>query len=227
MKVIVQTTKSGLLAPFDAYAEKMLKKAPKGKAFTITMKEAKNPGFHRLAFGLAACAIENCRPGTWCEGKDSYYFIKSAMVTHGFTEPVLNRKTGEIEDHPLSLSDDKCSNELLDEIFRNAICPDVGEILGYEAGYIAKNYELILDMFGLGKGRGLCEDCHEEPATETHHFFENTKDNRALYGKLLDDPKNTIRLGYKCHHDKNPGHISEQKFCELMGIETRSKTGKL
>lgn len=74
----------------------------------------------------------------------------------------------------------------------------------------------------------ICENCQSRPATERHHKFIQSKVNLRLYGrKLIDDPRNTQMLCYSCHHDKPVIHYSEKEFCEIMGIETRSKTGKL
>jgi hypothetical protein len=75
----------------------------------------------------------------------------------------------------------------------------------------------------------ICETCYEKPATERHHLFEDTKINRKLYKKLLDHKLNIQMLCYGCHHGHNGEvlHISEKEFCNLLGIETRSKCGKL
>ena len=75
----------------------------------------------------------------------------------------------------------------------------------------------------------LCENCFEERATEKHHLFENTKRNRALYGRLVDDPRNIQNLCYACHHGHRGKvkHQSEREFCEKLGVSMRSKTGKL
>ena len=75
----------------------------------------------------------------------------------------------------------------------------------------------------------ICEKCNEQLGSEKHHLFPNTKRNRKLYGVLLDDRKNIRYLCYRCHHGHNGrvDHISEREFCERLGIETRSKSGKL
>jgi 5-methylcytosine-specific restriction endonuclease McrA len=76
----------------------------------------------------------------------------------------------------------------------------------------------------------ICEKCYEEvPSLEKHHLFPNTRINRELYGKLLEDPENIKFLCYGCHHGHKGKveHYSEKKFCGILGIETRSKSGKL
>ena len=62
-------------------------------------------------------------------------------------------------------------------------------------------------------------------ATEWHHLFSQTKRAKRLYGAMIHDRRNLQKLCRGCHD--NAGHISERAFCERMGIEARSKTGKL
>ena len=56
-------------------------------------------------------------------------------------------------------------------------------------------------------------------------MFPQTKTNRRLYRALLDDSRNMMPVCADCH-PKAP-HLTEREFCELLGIATRSKTGKL
>ena len=70
-----------------------------------------------------------------------------------------------------------------------------------------------------------CAICHEKPAAQMHHMFSQTKVNRRMYGKMIDDSRNMMPVCADCH-PKAP-HLSEREFCERLGIETRSKTGKL
>ena len=56
-------------------------------------------------------------------------------------------------------------------------------------------------------------------------MFSQTKQNRKLYGKLIDDLRNIMPVCADCH-PKAP-HLTEREFCERLGIETRSKSGKL
>jgi hypothetical protein len=74
--------------------------------------------------------------------------------------------------------------------------------------------------------RFVCSECGKK-AVHKHHLFEQTKQNREFYGKLLDDLRNIKYLCDDCHEWKPVQHISEKEFCELLGIEIRSKTGKL
>jgi hypothetical protein len=74
---------------------------------------------------------------------------------------------------------------------------------------------------------GVCEQCYSRPAVHRHHVFIQSKINRKLYGKLIDDSKNIQRLCCECHLNKPVKHFSEKEFCALFGIQTRSKTGAL
>ena len=75
----------------------------------------------------------------------------------------------------------------------------------------------------------LCEKCRERAAENCHHLFPQTRVNRRLYGKLIDAPCNIQHLCLRCHmgHNGKVEHISEAEFCAVLGIETRSKSGKL
>ena len=73
----------------------------------------------------------------------------------------------------------------------------------------------------------ICENCHYRPGEHRHHKFSNTKLNRKLYGKLLDDKRNIQMLCSICHLNKPVKKYTEKEFCEVMGIEVRSKTGLL
>lgn len=70
-----------------------------------------------------------------------------------------------------------------------------------------------------------CDVCFIEQSTERHHMFSNTRLNRKLYRKLLDDDRNIIYLCYGCHHNKSLEKMNERQFCDVMGIEPRSKSG--
>ncbi len=64
------------------------------------------------------------------------------------------------------------------------------------------------------------ENCHER-ATQHHHIFPDTKVNRRLYGKRLDHDLN-IKLANHNHHANMP-NMSELEFCEMLGMEPKSK----
>ncbi len=72
----------------------------------------------------------------------------------------------------------------------------------------------------------ICEKCNRRQATQHHHLFSNTKLNRRLYGKLLDDKRNIQLLCEDCHLWKPVDKLSEQEFCKIMGIEPRSKSSQ-
>jgi 5-methylcytosine-specific restriction endonuclease McrA len=71
----------------------------------------------------------------------------------------------------------------------------------------------------------ICQICYERPATQFHHIFSQTKTARKLYGKLIDHPSNLQAVCEDCHPKSK--HRTEKEFCEILGIETRSKSGKL
>jgi hypothetical protein len=62
---------------------------------------------------------------------------------------------------------------------------------------------------------------------QTHHLFSQTKLNKKLYGKLIDDPRNVMYLCEKCHLWKEIPKFTEIEFCKALGIPARSKTAKL
>lgn len=72
--------------------------------------------------------------------------------------------------------------------------------------------------------RSICHICFEKPAQQIHHIFPQTKPNREIYGELLDDPENTLPVCCDCHPEAH--HYTEKEFCEIMGIEAMSKSGK-
>ncbi len=72
---------------------------------------------------------------------------------------------------------------------------------------------------------GVCELCNVRPATEWHHLFPQTKTNKRLYGELIHDRRNLLKLCHGCH--EGAAHLTEREFCAVLGIDTRSKTGKL
>jgi hypothetical protein len=65
-------------------------------------------------------------------------------------------------------------------------------------------------------------------ATQIHEQYGDTKDNRRLYGRLIDD---SINAKPSCAHC-NVGHANvtvwnEYEFCEALGIEPRSKVAQM
>ena len=71
-----------------------------------------------------------------------------------------------------------------------------------------------------------CQKCRKKKATEKHHLFSQTKNNRKLYGKLIDHPSNIQYLCYECHHNKTLDKYTEKEFCNIMNIELKSKSGE-
>lgn len=71
----------------------------------------------------------------------------------------------------------------------------------------------------------ICQICGGI-ATDRHHLFSQTKLNRRLYGKLIDDERNIMYLCNGCHLNKSIPKMTEREFCEVMGIEIRSKSGR-
>jgi hypothetical protein len=69
------------------------------------------------------------------------------------------------------------------------------------------------------------EGCSNQ-AVHKHHKFSDSKKNRELYGKLLDDDKNIMLLCNDCHLWKALRKYNERVFCGIMGIEPRSKSSQ-
>jgi len=75
----------------------------------------------------------------------------------------------------------------------------------------------------------LCEVCKKHfnvSKIQRHHLFSQSKLNRRLYGKLIDDPKNIKFLCDDCHLNKPIPKFTEIQFCDALGIVPRSKTGR-
>ena len=73
----------------------------------------------------------------------------------------------------------------------------------------------------------ICEICYR-PATDRHHKFEQYEWRKKLYPDFIHDERNFQYLCNDCHLQKKEGIIffTEKEFCEVMGIETRSKVGR-
>ena len=74
----------------------------------------------------------------------------------------------------------------------------------------------------LFKNQYPCEICGDI-ATEKHHRFSNSKVNRKLYSKLIDDDRNIMFLCQACHVAFKP-KFDEKEFCEKLGIKIRGKS---
>jgi len=71
----------------------------------------------------------------------------------------------------------------------------------------------------------ICYICGKQ-ATDRHHLLSQTKLYKKLYGKLIHDEKNIIYLCNSCHLNKSIPKLTEKQFCEIMGIEIKSKSGQ-
>ena len=80
----------------------------------------------------------------------------------------------------------------------------------------------------LNKEFKMCEgeNCSNR-ASEKHHLLSDKKQNRKLYGTLIDHDDNIQFLCFNCHHFKSLKKYTEAEFCQALKIEPRSKTGKI
>lgn len=73
----------------------------------------------------------------------------------------------------------------------------------------------------------LCECCKTNLGVQIHHKCPQRKWLKKLYGQLIHNEKNLMRVCYNCHIG-NPHpkliHWNEKQFCEALKIEMRSKT---
>lgn len=74
---------------------------------------------------------------------------------------------------------------------------------------------------------GTCEVCGENPATQEHHLYSQTKMNKKLYGELIHHPRNKLRVCEDCHMTKPIPKFTEREFCDALDITPRSKTGRM
>jgi RecJ-like exonuclease len=71
-----------------------------------------------------------------------------------------------------------------------------------------------------------CEICGKNSMLQQHHLFSQSKVNKKLYPDFIHDKRNIMILCADCHLNGAIKKYTEQEFCEVMGIEVRSKTGK-
>jgi rRNA maturation endonuclease Nob1 len=71
--------------------------------------------------------------------------------------------------------------------------------------------------------KGICERCGKYDQLQLHHRFSQTKLNKRLYGLLIHDQRNLQKICYQCHHNEPLEKWTEEEFCEVLGIEPRSK----
>lgn len=74
-----------------------------------------------------------------------------------------------------------------------------------------------------------CDICGRNNLLTSHHKFPQTKVNRKIYGKLLNDIRNIQVLCLDCHINKKSGIVTwnEQEFCEALEIEIQDKTERM
>jgi 5-methylcytosine-specific restriction endonuclease McrA len=70
-----------------------------------------------------------------------------------------------------------------------------------------------------------CELCGTTENLTMHHAFSKTKVNVKLYPEYIHDQRNIIIYCLDCHLNKPIIKFSERQFCQIMGIEMRSKLG--
>lgn len=75
---------------------------------------------------------------------------------------------------------------------------------------------------------GTCSKCGATGFISTHHKYKQKAWRRKLYGDLLDDTRNLVYdVCSDCHKFLDANDIlSEQEFCDIMGISVKSKTGR-
>ncbi len=117
-----------------------------------------------------------------------------------------------------SIAFDKSNQKKVNAYFDMAI-PKIAESMDLTED------ELIEVAKSRMQSRRICKLCGGR-ATDRHHLLPQTKQNRALYGKLIDDPANIIYLCNDCHLNKSIPHMTEKEFCEKLNIEIKSKSGR-
>lgn len=117
-----------------------------------------------------------------------------------------------------SISFDKLKRKEANEYFADAFS-QLAEFIG------CSEEEIVTEAKARMQTRWICKLCGGR-ATDKHHLFSNTKQNRELYGKLMDDPANIVYLCNDCHLNKPIPKMTEVEFCKALGIEIRSKSGR-
>lgn len=70
-----------------------------------------------------------------------------------------------------------------------------------------------------------CEVCGERRATQRHHRL--SRRFRAVYGKLIDDPRNQQLACTECHQARRVECWTEKQFCKALEIEPMGKLAEL
>lgn len=142
-------------------------------------------------------------------------FINKESAVHLTTKGGESRLYFELKSISFSRANRKEANDYFNDAFQH-----MADLLNITVE------ELITEAQSRMKSRATCKLCGRK-ATDKHHLFSNTKQNRELYGKLLDDPRNIMYLCNDCHvGGASIPKLTEREFCEAIGIEIRSKSGQ-
>ena len=71
-----------------------------------------------------------------------------------------------------------------------------------------------------------CVLCGSMRQLQRHHKFSQSKWAKKLYGELIHDARNIVILCANCHLNKPIPKWNELEFCNVLGIDPRSKTAQ-
>jgi hypothetical protein len=138
-----------------------------------------------------------------CKFFDCYYFYE-------------NQKTGKKE---LNI---KTKSIAFDKLDHYEACGLFDEFFEYCAGLMGIDKEILIkNIKEKNKLRPTCVVCGKR-ATQRHHKFANTKQNRAKYGKLIDADFNLVDVCHDCHASHSSPELcrdyiyTEKQFLEEM-----------
>jgi hypothetical protein len=141
-------------------------------------------------------------------------FIDKDSAVHLTTKGGDSKLYFELKSISFSKAKRKEANEYFNDAFQY-----MADLLGITVE------ELIAEAQSRMRARRTCKMCGGK-ATDKHHLFSNTKHNREMYGKLLDDEKNIVYLCNDCHVGGGSiPKLTEREFCLMMCIEIKSKSG--
>ena len=89
----------------------------------------------------------------------------------------------------------------------------------------------MISLYDSTSGKKFnCECCGKyDRNLERHHIFSQTVWAKKLYGKLLDDHRNILKVCNGCngsHANPNLLHWDEMDFCRALEIQPRSKINR-
>lgn len=102
-KFIITKSPNGVLIPACKDAETTIAKWRAGESYTLTYQKARSPQHHRFIFAIAKAVIDNAPEDSYWNGKDSYHFIKSVMLSMGIVDEIMDLN-GEVHLIPKSLA---------------------------------------------------------------------------------------------------------------------------